>query len=150
MSYGRIERLQSVRSARSLPRPTLARPTLGGILLGSADPDRLREWYCAALESAPDSDGFFHLDGVSVLIDERRDVAPRNPEPGRFTLHFGVDDIRGSMARLEHLRASRLVAVDDRGRVLSVSLVDPDGNHVRLLHLPTGGAGPTCDPAAGR
>ncbi len=42
----RSQQRRRARRARSL---TMASPTLGSILLGTADPDRLRDWYAAAL-----------------------------------------------------------------------------------------------------
>jgi predicted enzyme related to lactoylglutathione lyase len=133
MSFGELPRLQSVRPARGATGPALARPTLGAILLGSAEPDRLRGWYAAAFETEPDADGFLQLGGVAMLIDRRLDVATRNPDPGRFTLHICVDGIRCTVARLDRLGGSCGPTVEDRGGQRSAALVDPDGNHVRLI-----------------
>jgi hypothetical protein len=58
-------------------------PVLASLLLGSADPDRLRDWYVRVLGAEPDPDGFLHFGPVAVLIDGRDDVAAAATEPGR-------------------------------------------------------------------
>ncbi len=114
-------------------------PILDSMLLASADPERLGDWYAAALDPAEDSRvegyrvlrfGDFHL-----LIDQRDDVAERTAEPGRVVLNFDVDDARGLVARLDRLGARWLAELEDRDGSLFATALDPDGNYVQLIEL---------------
>ncbi|MBA2519941.1 MAG: VOC family protein [Chloroflexia bacterium] len=109
-------------------------PSIGS-LLGSVNPDRLRDWYRAAFDVEPNQDGFLEFGGVAVLIDGHDDVAPVNPEPGRVIINFHVDDARAAVTRLNYLGVSWLVAVEQRDDGLFGTLIDPDGNYVQIIQL---------------
>lgn len=114
------------------PAPT---PTLGSILLGSANPGRLRDWYVAAFGRQPDDDGFIRFGEVSLLIDGRGDVAAANPEPGRVILNFHVADARAAAAHLDAVGVSWVVEVEPREDGLFATAIDPDGNYVQIIEL---------------
>ena len=120
----------------------MAAPPLGSILLGSANPRRLRDWYAAAL--GPDGGGFTEVTptmfaanfgDVGLLIDGRDDVTDRNPEPGRVILNFHVDDARATADRLNDQGVTWLVELEDRDGGVFGTLVDPDGNYVQIIEL---------------
>ena len=108
---------------------------LGSILLGSADPERLRAWYRDMFAPAENADGFFDLGGVGLLVDKRDDVSATNPEPGRVILNIHVDDAYATAARLDEAGATWLVPVEPRPDGLFGTLVDPDGNYVQIIEL---------------
>ncbi len=110
-------------------------PTLGSILLGSPDPRRLRDWYCAAFDCTPNEVGFLDFGGTEVLIDGRTDVDPVNREPGRFILNFHVDDARRTAAHLDTMGVTWLVPVEERRDGLFGTLIDPDGNYLQIIQL---------------
>lgn len=110
-------------------------PTLGSILLGSHDPQRLLDWYCAAFDCAPDDVGFLPFGATDVLIDARADVGPVNREPGRMILNFHVEDAHRTAAHLDELGVSWLVAVEERPGGLFGTLSDPDGNYLQIIQL---------------
>jgi predicted enzyme related to lactoylglutathione lyase len=118
----------------------MATPTLGSILLGTTNPERLRAWYVAALSPEQSDDGFLDFGGVALLIDGRTDVADKNPEPGRVILNFHVDDAHATAAHLNGLGVSWLVEVEDRGVGFFGTLVDPDGNYIQIIQMKDGGA----------
>lgn len=122
----------------------MATPTLGSILLGTADPHRLRAWYTAALAPGDAGGGFTEVTptmfagtfgDTSLLIDGRSDVAGTNPEPGRVVLNFHVDDARAVAEHLDSLGVTWLVALEERAGGLFGTLVDPDGNYVQIIEL---------------
>lgn len=80
--------------------------TLGSILVGTTDPDRLCAWYCAAFNVEPVQNGFLAFGEVSVLFEHRPDVAARNPEPGRVILNFHVTDAQATAAHLDRFGRS--------------------------------------------
>jgi predicted enzyme related to lactoylglutathione lyase len=122
----------------------MATPNLGSILLGTADPVRLRDWYAAALAPEHTAEGFTEVSptmfactfgGTALLIDGRTDVADENPEPGRAILNFHVDDARATTAHLNALGVSWLVELQEREGGLFGTLVDPDGNYIQIIQL---------------
>jgi catechol 2,3-dioxygenase-like lactoylglutathione lyase family enzyme len=113
----------------------MSTPTLGSILLGSPDPRRLRDWYCAAFDLTPNDAGFLAFGATDVLIDGRADVGPVTREPGRVILNVHVDDARHAAAHLDALGVSWLVAVEERRDGLFGTLIDPDGNYVQIIEL---------------
>lgn len=110
--------------------------TLGSILLGTADPERLRNWYVEAFDAKVDEYGFLQFEGSpGVLIDGRSDVQPANPEPARVIFNFHVDDARATAAHLNGMGVSWLVQVEERDNGLFGTLLDPDGNYVQIIQL---------------
>jgi len=110
-------------------------PQLGSILLGSADPERLKAWYLAALSPVEAADGFFDFGGTRVLIDKRSDVSEVNPEPGRVILNFHVGDARSAAEHLDRLGVAWLSRVQQRKDGLFGTLIDPDGNYIQIIEL---------------
>jgi catechol 2,3-dioxygenase-like lactoylglutathione lyase family enzyme len=110
-------------------------PPLGSILLASSAPDRLRAWYERAFGATPNPDGFLRFGEVSVLIDQRDDVAERTVEPGRVILNLHVDDVRAMVAHLDGLGVTWVAELEDRGDALFAAVADPDGNVVQVIEL---------------
>ena len=109
------------------------------MLLASTDPDRLRDWYAAALDPAESSSvdayrvlrfGTFHL-----LIDHRDDVGPKAADAARMILNFDVGDARAVAARMDELGTEWVAPLEDREGSLFATAKDPDGNHVQIVQL---------------
>jgi len=113
----------------------MSTPTLGSLLLGSADPGRLRDWYRAAFDGVPEEAGFLTFGDVGVLIDGRDDVRPVNSEPGRFILNYHVDDIQAVAARLDAMGVTWLVEPEKRPDGTFATLLDPDGNYLQVIEF---------------
>ncbi len=115
------------------------RPSLDSILLASTDPERLRNWYAAALDPEENTEvdqyRVLKFGTCYVLIDSRTDIADKNPEPGRVILNFDVADCRAVAARIDGLGASWLAEVEDRDGSLFATAIDPDGNYVQIIQL---------------
>lgn len=108
--------------------------TIQSILIGSADPQRLRDWYTEALDVRPDVDGFLDFGQVGVLTDGRDDVAPRATEPGRVIINYYVPDIHKAAKRLEDRSVTWVSGVEYRdGGLWFATVEDPDGNYVQLI-----------------
>ena len=137
-----------------------ASAALESLLIGSADPDRLRRWYVDALGVEPDADGFQQFGPVGVQVTGRDDVPASTAEPGRYVLNFHVPDIQVAAQHLDGLGAAWVAPVEYRDAGLWFGAVeDPDGNHVQLIEITpeywvqkqrrTGGdAGPIADATA--
>jgi len=113
--------------------------TLGSIMLGTTDPDRLYEWYATVLP--PDSDdvqGDYRIlgyGGFYLFIDGREDVQATHPDPARTLLNFDVDDARAVAARMEAAGSTWVAPLEDRDGSLFATAQDPDGNYVQVIQL---------------
>lgn len=96
--------------------------TLGVVLVGSADPARLRAWYAEAFGGVPDG----------IVID-KREVPERAGEPGRVIITLAVDDISAVEARLIDHEVTWIREIESIpcGRIGTV--IDADGNYVQVL-----------------
>ncbi|TDD45815.1 VOC family protein [Nonomuraea terrae] len=117
----------------------MTRPVLGGLLLSSTDPERLRAWYVTALDPEQNTDvggyGVLKFGEVFLFIDTRADIGDKNPEPGRMIVNFNVDDARAVAARMERAGVSWLAELEDRDGSLFATAIDPDGNYVQIIQL---------------
>jgi catechol 2,3-dioxygenase-like lactoylglutathione lyase family enzyme len=120
----------------------MERPILGSVLLGTADPQRLRDWYCQVLAPDHAGEGFIDFGGIGLLIDGRDDVRVRNCEPGRTILNFHVNDARAMEDRLVALDAVWIRELEhtDEGYLIG-TVLDPDGNYVQIIQPPDQAAG---------
>ncbi|MBQ1082841.1 VOC family protein [Nocardiopsis sp. B62] len=117
----------------------MKRPNLDSMLLASAAPDRLRDWYAAVLDPA-DNDtmdqyrvlrfGTFHL-----LIDQRDDIGARTADPTRMILNFDVGDARAVAALMDERGTEWVAPLEDRDGSLFATAKDPDGNYVQIIQM---------------
>jgi catechol 2,3-dioxygenase-like lactoylglutathione lyase family enzyme len=121
---------------------TILKPA--SIILGSRQPDRLREWYRKVLapESAVDGaapahagEGPLHLDGFVLVIEGRDDVDARNPQPGRVIVNFHVDDLDAAQRQLEAAGVQWSEPVAERPSGRFGTFVDPDGNLLQIIQF---------------
>lgn len=110
-------------------------PSLGVVLVGSADPSRLRAWYAEAFGVGLDAEGFLDFGTASVLID-KRDVARRTAEPGRVILTFIVADLDAAERHLIEREVVWVREVEQTSIGRIATLIDPDGNYVQVLERP--------------
>ncbi|MGK5529895.1 VOC family protein [Streptomyces sp. URMC 129] len=122
------------------------KPRLGGLVLGSADPRRLYEWYRAAFgpqdrpeESTPEGPVLaLELGGTWLIFEHRDDVGPKAAEPGRVLFNILVDDIKAAEARLDELGAHWIRPVSEPAPgepVLLATVEDPDGNYPQIFEI---------------
>ncbi len=112
--------------------------TLGSMLIGTTDPDRLVDWYRKAFGLETDGNGLLLAGDVGVIVERRDDVAATNPEPGRFIVNFHVPDARATAAHLTGLGVTWVAEVEERGPGMIGTLVDPDGNYVQVIEFVPG------------
>jgi len=119
----------------------MSAPTIGSILLASSNPERLRDWYVAALapkvERTPGEPAYdvLDFDGFYLMLDRRDDVGGKNADPGRMILNIEVTDAPAIAARLDDLGATWLSPLEDRDGSWFGTVVDPDGNYVQVIEL---------------
>jgi predicted enzyme related to lactoylglutathione lyase len=121
--------------AGSEQETAMDRPVLNSMLLGSTDPDRLKDWYRTAFHAETNSYGTLDLGGFGLIVEHRDDVDAKGLEPGRFIINFSVDDIEQTAAHLRSLDVTWLVEPEDRGPGYFATLIDPDGNYVQIIQM---------------
>jgi catechol 2,3-dioxygenase-like lactoylglutathione lyase family enzyme len=109
----------------------------GSIVLGSTQPEKLREWYLKVLapEQAGNEEGFIRLDGFILVIEGRDDVDAQNPQPGRVLVNFHVDDFDAAEAQLTAAGADWFLPVADRPGGRFGTFADPDGNLLQIIQF---------------
>ena len=109
--------------------------TIGSIVIGSTNPQRLREWYWQLFSPDETADGPLQLGSVALFIEDRTDVGPTTLEPGRIIVNVHVDDITATARRLNAAGVNWLVPIENRGQASIGAFTDPDGNYVQILQL---------------
>ncbi|MER6817508.1 VOC family protein [Spirillospora sp. NPDC000708] len=117
---------------------------LGGLVLGSGDPERLSAWYRAAFVPSAGPGTVLMVGGSRLVFDRRDDLQPSTREPGRILINFYVEDIKAVVAHLMALGVTRWIRpVEDFGPGLIATVEDPVGNYVQVVEL-------AARPGAGR
>jgi predicted enzyme related to lactoylglutathione lyase len=109
---------------------------LNGVVLGSADPQRLAAWYRAVL--APDVHDAYpvlRLSRALLIFEQRDDVGAAAAEPGRMILTVQVDELAVLLAHLAAMDVQWVRPVERIPVGSIATLADPDGNFVNILQL---------------
>ncbi|WP_020670891.1 VOC family protein [Amycolatopsis nigrescens] len=114
---------------------TVYQPTLGSVMLGTSDPERLHAWYLKALRPEVNQYGWLVFGAVTMLIDGRDDVSEKNPEPGRVVLNLHVADARTMVEHLDSVGVTWLAELEEREHGQFATLIDPDGNYVQIIEM---------------
>ncbi|MGP3967930.1 VOC family protein [Streptomyces sp. 6N223] len=121
---------------------TPAKPRLGGLVLGSIDPQRLYDWYKAAFapEAGPQPAEMpvlaLELGGTWLIFEHRDDVGEKAAEPGRVLFNIEVADIRAAESRLTAMGARWIRPVEEPSPgepVMLATVEDPDGNYPQIF-----------------
>lgn len=115
------------------------RPVLDSMLLSSADPDRLGDWYAAVLDpvdnTSVDTYRVLRFGDFYLMIDPREGTAPVVAEPARVVLNFDVGDARAVAERMDARNTTWVAPLEDRDGSLFATAQDPDGNYVQIAQL---------------
>lgn len=114
---------------------------LGGLVLGTADPERLSAWYRAAFVPSAEPGTVLMVGGNRLIFDRRDDLDQSAREPGRILINFYVEDIEAVAARLKAMGGTRWIRpVEEFGPGLIATLEDPDGNYAQIVEFARTGA----------
>ncbi len=110
------------------------------ILIGSADPQRLVEYYTKLLGEPTMADGGYTgwlLGSGFVSIGAHDQVTGENAQPGRLIWNIETPDVHGEFERMK--AAGAIVVAEPYGFDIDTSgmsiatLADPDGNYFQLM-----------------
>ena len=83
---------------------------LSGVLIGSADPQRLADYYAQVLGEPGFADGGYvgwMFGSAWVTVGPHSEVTGSNPQPGRLIWNLESDDVRADAARIRGSRRDR-------------------------------------------
>lgn len=110
-------------------------PRIGSILLGTTQPEQLKEWYRKALAPDYNGEGPIDLGGFLLVIEGRDDVDAKNNEPGRMIVNFHVDDFDAVEAQLKAAGVEWVQPPEDRPSGRFGTFTDPDGNFLQIIQF---------------
>src|SRR6202049_2560645 len=132
---GAVQRFRRRANSKEMHMTTT---TLGSILGGSTDPDRLRSWYRAAFAPDQPEQGPLDVGGVLFVFEKRTDVADKNAEPARTIVNFHVEDAHEAETHLNSVGVTWLAALERRPSGWFATLLDPDGSYVQIIEFAEG------------
>ena len=113
---------------------------LSSVMIGSADPKRLADYYTALFGTPTWEDGGYvgwQLGAGGVAVGPHDQVTGTNPQPGRLIWNLEVADVPGEFARLASAGATVVKEPYQPGGAASDMWVgtfaDPDGNYFQLM-----------------
>ena len=109
------------------------------ILIGSADPGQLVDYYTKLFGEPAMSDGGYtgwQLGSGFVTVGPHSEVSGKNPQPGRLIWNIETADVKGVFERLK--AAGAIVVREPYGfegypDSLIATLADPDDNYFQLM-----------------
>ena len=111
----------------------------GGILVGSENPDRLKEYYTKLFGKPTFEDetyfGWQFGEG-GVSFGPHTDVKGKNREPGRVIWNLETPDVQGEFAKLKAAGATVVKEPYDPAEssgMLITTFSDPDNNYFQLM-----------------
>jgi len=110
-----------------------------GVLIGSADPQRLTEYYGRFLGEAGFTDNGYTgwmFGSAWITVGPHSEVTGSNPQPGRLIWNLESEDVRADAARF--VAAGAIVVAEpytmgDDGISWIATFADPDGNYFQLM-----------------
>lgn len=113
---------------------------MGGVMLGSAEPTTLAEFYKKILgETSWQEDDWtgFDIGGTFLVIGPHSEVKPTSVEPQRSMVIFESDDVKSDFERVRELGAEVVAepyqpVMADKGDNWLCTLADPDGNYFQI------------------
>ncbi len=113
---------------------------LNSIVIGSEQPDVLKNWYRATFEVTEDADGAFRFGEARVFVFPHTEVRGKASEPARILINFSVDDARDLEQRLQDKGVRFVRPVSEEPFGLLGTIADPDGNYLQILQPAAVGA----------
>jgi len=109
-----------------------------GVLIGSEDPARLKQFYTKLFGTpAWEDEKYFgwRFGDATVMFGPHDQVKGKNREPGRIIWNFETPDVKGEFAKLKAAGATVVKEPYDPGEnsgMLIATFSDPDGNYFQL------------------
>ena len=128
-----------------------------GILIGSEDPKRLKDYYTKLFgDPTFEDNGYFgwRLGDGTVAFGPHDQVKGKNREPGRVIWNLESSDVKGEFQKLKTAGATVVrepYKMGDEGEFWISTFADPDNNYFQLMspmEMPTEADRPVADMGA--
>ena len=109
------------------------------ILIGSADPQRLADYYTKLFGKPTMEDGGYTgwmIGSGFVAVGPHSEVSGKNPQPGRLIWNIESTDVRGDFDRMKAAGAIVVrepYSFEGMPNSLIATLADPDDNYFQLM-----------------
>ena len=111
----------------------MAVPPISSLMIGSSQPDVLKEWYRGAFGVKENEMGAFDFGGVQLFIESHSEVQGDTREPARVIVNMNVDDCRALQAQLDEHGVRWVREVEQAPFGIIGTLADPDGNYLQII-----------------
>lgn len=111
----------------------MAVPPIGSLLIGSSQPDAMKDWYRKAFEVAENDMGAFDFSGFQVFIEPHSEVSGPTKEPARVIINLNVPDCRAIETHLKSQNVRWVREVEQMPFGLIGTVADPDGNYLQII-----------------
>jgi predicted enzyme related to lactoylglutathione lyase len=111
---------------------------LSGVLIGTEDPKRLKDYYTKLFgKPSWEMDGYFgwQFGTEGIAFGAHDQVKGKNPQPGRMIWNLESTDVKGEFAKLKAAGATvvREPYQPGEGQGWIATLSDPDNNYFQLM-----------------
>ena len=111
----------------------MAVPPIASLLVGSSQPDVMKDWYQKAFGVSANEMGAFDFGGFQLFIEPHSEVSGATKEPARVIINMNVDDCRAIEAQLKSHNVRWIREVEQMPFGLIGTLADPDGNYLQVI-----------------
>jgi predicted enzyme related to lactoylglutathione lyase len=111
----------------------MAAPPISSLLIGSSQPDVMKDWYQRAFGVVANDMGAFDFGGFQLFIETHSDVSGSAKEPARVIINMNVGDCRAVEAQLKAQNVRWVREVEQMPFGLIGTVADPDGNYLQII-----------------
>lgn len=111
----------------------MAVPLIGSLLVGSSQPEVMKDWYQRCFGVSQNQMGAFDFGPVQLFIEPHSEVSGPAKEPARVIINLNVDDCRTLEKHLRSQNVRWVREVEQMPFGLIGTVADPDGNYVQII-----------------
>lgn len=108
-------------------------PPVSSLLIGSSQPDVMKDWYTRCFGVTANEMGAFDFGGFQLFIEAHSEVSGPAREPARIIVNMNVDDCRAIEAQLKQQNVRWVRPVEQMPFGLIGTVADPDGNYLQII-----------------
>lgn len=111
----------------------MAVPPIASLMVGSSQPEAMKDWYSRAFGVTANEMGAFDFGGFHLFIESHSEVSGPAKEPARVIINMNVADCRGIETQLRKQNVRWVREVEQMPFGLIGTVADPDGNYLQII-----------------